>query len=207
MPPFPRSESASYQPPVKMSNRAGLIVGVRPDRAPARNKGNAERFSVQEGVLLSRVATGAIMTSSALTNDEEAGMRAVSFSVRVAIVTVVTFAVPSPALRKCAAQVDSSDFADLKWRSIGPPRSGYVSAPAGIPGDPTTYYAGMPEGGVWKTTNAGNTWRPVFDDVHVASVGAVAVAPSERNTVYVGTGDRSGWAFTPGKGVFKSADA
>ena len=147
------------------------------------------------------------MESSALTNDEEAGMRAVSFSVRVAIVTVVTVAVPSPALTQGPAHVDSSYFADLKWRSIGPPRSGYVSAPAGIPGDPTTYYAGMPEGGVWKTTNAGNTWKPVFDDVHVASVGAVAVAPSEPTTVYVGTGDRSGWSFTPGKGVFKSADA
>ena len=48
-------------------------------------------------------------------------------------------------------------FDGLRWRSIGPPRSGYVSAPAGVPGDPTTYYAGMPEGGVWKTTNGGTT--------------------------------------------------
>ena len=105
-----------------------------------------------------------------------------------------------------AGGIDPSYFSDLRWRSIGPPRSGYVAAPAGVPGDPTTYYAGMPEGGVWKTTNGGNTWRPVFDDVHVASVGAVAVAPSEPNTVYVGTGDRSGWSFTPGKGVYKSTD-
>ena len=104
------------------------------------------------------------------------------------------------------AAVDRSYYADLRWRSIGPPRSGYVSAPAGIPGDPTTYYAGMPEGGVWKTTNGGNTWTPVFDDAHVASVGAVAVAPSEPSTVYVGTGDRSGWSFTPGKGLYKSTD-
>ena len=103
-------------------------------------------------------------------------------------------------------RVDSAYFAELRWRSIGPPRSGYVSAPAGVPGDPTTYYAGMPEGGIWKTTNAGNTWKPVFDDVRVASVGAVAVAASEPNTVYAGTGDRSGWSFTPGKGVYKSTD-
>ena len=65
----------------------------------------------------------------------------------------------------------------------------------------------MPEGGVWKTTNGGNTWKPIFDDVHVASVGAVAVAPSDPKVVYVGTGDRSGWSFTTGKGVYKSTDA
>lgn len=104
------------------------------------------------------------------------------------------------------AHADSGYFAELRWRSIGPPRSGYVSAPAGVPGDPTTYYAGMPEGGVWKTRDAGTTWKPIFDDVHVASVGAVAVAASEPNTVYVGTGDRSSWSFTPGKGVYKSTD-
>src|SRR5262245_57636215 len=106
-----------------------------------------------------------------------------------------------------AQQVDQAYFADLKWRSIGPPRSGYVSAPAGIPGDPTTYYAGMPEGGVWKTTNSGTTWKPIFDDMHVASVGAVAVAPSSPNVIYVGTGSQVTWAFTTGKGVYKSTDA
>jgi len=106
-----------------------------------------------------------------------------------------------------AQQVNPSYFADLKWRSIGPPRSGYVSAPAGVPGDSTTYYAGMPEGGVWKTTNGGNTWKPIFDDVHVASVGAVAVAPSDPNVVYVGTGNQSGWSFTPGNGIYKSTNA
>ena len=106
-----------------------------------------------------------------------------------------------------AQQITPSYFAGLRWRSIGPPRSGYVSAPAGVPADPTTYYAGMPEGGVWKTTNGGVTWKPVFDDVHVASVGAVTVAPSNPNIVYVGTGSQVGWSFTTGKGVYKSIDA
>src|SRR5438309_6830714 len=103
-------------------------------------------------------------------------------------------------------QMDPSYFAELKWRSIGPPRSGYVSSPAGVPGDPTTYYVGLPEGGVWKTTNGGTTWKPIFDDVHIASVGAVAVAPSDHNIIYVGTGNQSGWSFTSGKGVYKSTD-
>src|SRR6476620_113167 len=106
-----------------------------------------------------------------------------------------------------AQQLNASFFADLRWRSVGPPRSGYVSVPAGVPGDPTTYYAGMPEGGVWKTTNGGVTWKPIFDDVHVASAGAVAVAPSDPKIVYVGTGNQSGWSFTTGNGIYKSADS
>src|SRR6478735_5344658 len=124
-------------------------------------------------------------------------------TIPLAFATVALCALATPQ----AQQINPSYFGDLKWRSIGPSRSGYVSAPAGVPGDPTTYYAGMPEGGVWKTTSGGTTWKPIFDDVHVASVGAVAVAPSAPNIVYVGTGDRSGWSFTPGKGVFKSMDA
>lgn len=118
----------------------------------------------------------------------------------------VATALGHPASRAAAQQVKPAYFAELHWRSIGPPRSGYISAPAGVPGDPTTYYAGTPAGGVWKTTNGGTTWAPIFDDVHVASIGAVAVAPSEPNTIYVGTGNLSGWSFTPGNGVYKSTD-
>ena len=115
-------------------------------------------------------------------------------------------AVPFARATPQVLRIDPASFSALRWRSIGPPRSGYVSAPAGVPGDPTTYCVGLPEGGVWKTTNGGTTWLPVFDDVRVASVGAVAVAPADPRTVYVGTGNQSGWSFTLGKGVYKSID-
>ena len=106
-----------------------------------------------------------------------------------------------------AQQVDPAYYAAMRWRSIGPNRSGYITSVAGVPGDPTIYYIGMPEGGVWKSTNGGTTWRPIFDAASIPSIGAVAVAPSAPNTVYVGTGNQSGWSFTPGKGVYKSTDA
>jgi hypothetical protein len=106
------------------------------------------------------------------------------------------------------AQGIAQDYlAGLQWRSIGPYRSGYTAAVAGIPGDPTTYYVATPEAGVWKTSSGGTVWEPVFDDTHIASVGAIAAAPSSPNIVYAGTGDASGWSFTPGKGVYKTTDA
>jgi len=125
---------------------------------------------------------------------------------RVCLVIVAAASLGHSVPRAAAQEMNPAYFAGLRWRSIGPPRSGYISAPAGVPGDPTTYYVGTPAGGVWKTTNGGTTWKPIFDDVHVASIGAVAVAPSEPNTIYVGTGNESGWSFTPGDGVYKSTD-
>jgi photosystem II stability/assembly factor-like uncharacterized protein len=101
-----------------------------------------------------------------------------------------------------AQQVDVSLFSNLQWRLIGPFRAGRVTAVAGVPGDPTTYYMGTPGGGVWKTTDGGVVWKPIFDSQHVAAIGAVAVAPSNPDIVYVGTGE----LFTLGNGVYKSTD-
>src|SRR5436309_534903 len=98
-------------------------------------------------------------------------------------------------------QVDPALFGDMKWRLIGPFRAGRVSAGA-IDPDPNTYYIGTPGGGVWKTTDAGQVWTPIFDEARVASIGAIAVSQSQPNIVYVGTGEQ-----TPGNGVYKSIDA
>ena len=95
----------------------------------------------------------------------------------------------------------------LKWRLIGPFRGGRVVAVAGVPGDSTTFYFGAVNGGVWKTTDAGTVWKPIFDKEPVASIGAIAVAPSDPKTIYVGTGEsdiRSD--LSSGNGVYKSSD-
>jgi photosystem II stability/assembly factor-like uncharacterized protein len=104
--------------------------------------------------------------------------------------------------QQSAPAVDPSQYSALRWRLIGPYRAGRVSAVAGIPGDPTTYYMGTPGGGIWKTTNAGVVWKPIFDDAHVASIGDIAVAPSNSNIVIAGTGEQ-----TDGNGVYRSTDA
>ncbi|HEY8311467.1 MAG TPA: hypothetical protein VIG47_12965, partial [Gemmatimonadaceae bacterium] len=101
---------------------------------------------------------------------------------------VAAAALPQAARTAHAQAVNPGYLSGMRWRSIGPYRSGNVAGVTGIPGDPTTYYIATPEAGVWKTTNAGTTWLPVFDEAHVASVGAIAVAPSSPNTVYAGTG-------------------
>ena len=98
-------------------------------------------------------------------------------------------------------------YSDMDWRLIGPFRGGRAVAVSGVPGSGTIFYFGSVDGGVWKTTNAGTTWKPVFDGQPVASIGALAVAPSDPKVIYVGTGEtdiRSDLAS--GAGVYKSID-
>ncbi|HEX4593433.1 MAG TPA: hypothetical protein VH157_04115, partial [Bryobacteraceae bacterium] len=107
-----------------------------------------------------------------------------------------------------AAQPPASLFDGLRWRMIGPFRGGRAIAASGVSGDPNTFYFGAVGGGIWKTTNAGLTWSPIFDDQHVASIGALEVAPSNPNVIYAGTGEadiRSN--LSQGDGVYKSTDA
>ena len=123
----------------------------------------------------------------------------------LAILAIAVVSVFFPALKPSAQQLDPNF---LRWRMIGPFRGGRVNAVSGVIGQPDTFYFGSVGGGVWKTTNAGRTWTPIFDATNVASIGAIGVAPSDPNIVYVGTGEpdmRDSIAY--GNGVYKSTDA
>ena len=117
---------------------------------------------------------------------------------------------PGPAAPAApAAAGDADALRKLTWRSIGPANNaGRISVIVGIPGDVTTYYVAGAAGGIIKTTNGGTTFRQIFDKQNVASIGAIAIAPSDRNVLYVGTGEgnpRNSASF--GDGVYKSTDA
>ena len=106
-----------------------------------------------------------------------------------------------------ADTVDPALFGALKWRSIGPYRGGRALAVTGLPGNPDTFYFGAVAGGVWKTTDAGATWVPLTDGTPISSVGALGVAPSDHNVIYVGTGEAAPRGdMTYGDGVYKSVD-
>jgi photosystem II stability/assembly factor-like uncharacterized protein len=99
-------------------------------------------------------------------------------------------------------------FKALKYRLIGPAAGGRVSRVAGVPGDPTIYYAATASGGVWKSTDAGASWKSVFDDQPISSIGSIAVSPSNPNVVYVGSGEANiRGNVAAGNGIYKSTDA
>ena len=85
-----------------------------------------------------------------------------------------------------APQFPTSLYADLQWRCIGPFRGGRTVAATGVPNNPNLFYVGVNNGGVWKTTDAGRTWVPIFDGQPTGSIGALAVAPSNPDIIYGG---------------------
>lgn len=100
------------------------------------------------------------------------------------------------------------EFDLLKFRSIGPAIGGRVARVAGVPGDPLTFYAATSQSGVWKSVDGGHEWKPVFDDQPLLSTGAIAVAPSDPNVIYVGSGEANiRGNVQPGNGIYKSTDA
>ncbi|MHB8144835.1 MAG: WD40/YVTN/BNR-like repeat-containing protein, partial [Vulcanimicrobiaceae bacterium] len=118
----------------------------------------------------------------------------------------LTASAASPA--SAAAGLNPNLFAGLHWRLIGPFRGGRALAVTGVPGRPNTFYFGAVGGGVWKTGNAGRTWRPVFDREPVASIGAIAVAPSSPSVVYVGSGEADMRSdIQAGDGMYRSINA
>src|ERR1700745_3763558 len=105
------------------------------------------------------------------------------------------------------SKYDETLFKGMKWRSIGPYRGGRGLAVTRVSRGPSTFYFGSVAGGVWRTTDGGSNWRPLFDKEAVSSIGAVAVAESNHNVIYVGTGEaciRGNISY--GNGVYKSGD-
>src|SRR5690349_18943197 len=99
-------------------------------------------------------------------------------------------------------------YQELHWRMIGPFRGGRTRAVAGVSGQPNVFYVGATNGGVWKSDDYGRTWNPIFDQQPTQSIGAIAVAPSDPNVVYVATGEGLHRPdLSVGNGVYRSADA
>src|SRR5438093_3177781 len=110
----------------------------------------------------------------------------------------------SPPVR---AQFSPELFQDLRWRLIGPFRGGRVLAVSGVPGEPEHFYFGSVNGGVWDTNDAGRTWQPIFDSQPIGSIGALAVARSNPNVIYVGSGEADMRSdISQGNGMYKSTD-
>jgi photosystem II stability/assembly factor-like uncharacterized protein len=107
-----------------------------------------------------------------------------------------------------AQTIDSRLYSEMHWRSIGPPRAGRARALSGVPSQPNVFYIGFDNGGVWRSTDYGSTWAPLFDKQSTGSIGAIAVAPSDPNVIYVGSG--AGIIrpdLATGDGMYKSIDA
>ncbi|MDH5235561.1 MAG: hypothetical protein OEW77_11430, partial [Gemmatimonadota bacterium] len=115
----------------------------------------------------------------------------------------------APVASSPGAPVDARLLSALSWRNLGPFRAGRVAGVSGAIGQPGVFYAGYPAGGLWKTTNAGQSWTPIFDAIRsVSSIGSVEVAPSDPNVIYVGTGDMiTATTIDRGDGLYKSVDA
>jgi photosystem II stability/assembly factor-like uncharacterized protein len=107
-----------------------------------------------------------------------------------------------------AQQIDSALFAGLQWRMIGPFRGGRTVASTGVRGQPNVFYVAATDGGVWKSTDYGRVWTPIFDQEPMGSIGAIAVAPSDPNIIYVGSGEGLQRPdLSIGDGLYKSTDA
>src|SRR5690348_4901398 len=124
----------------------------------------------------------------------------------LAALSLLAMTVPAAAATHA---VVAKDLQSMRFRFVGPDRGNRASAVVGVPGDPNVYYVGAASGGVWKSTDGGQKFKPVFDKEPVQSIGALAVDPSDHDVIWVGTGEswviRNG--ITPGDGVYKSTDA
>ena len=123
----------------------------------------------------------------------------------LSVIALFALVVPGFAQRR----MQPADDDNFRFRFVGPAVGNRVAAIAGVAGDPSTYYAGAASGGIWKSTEGGNRWAPIFDKEPVAAIGALAVAPSDPNVIWAGTGEA--WAIRDtdvmGNGIYRSTDA
>jgi photosystem II stability/assembly factor-like uncharacterized protein len=111
-------------------------------------------------------------------------------------------------LALCGQKITPSMYQDMRWRMIGPFRASRTRAAVGVASRPNVFYIGAVNGGVWKTDDYGRTWSPIFDDQGTGSIGAIAVAPSDPNVIYVGSGEGLQRPdLSTGDGMYKSTDA
>jgi photosystem II stability/assembly factor-like uncharacterized protein len=126
---------------------------------------------------------------------------------RLAAVLILSVAGTALATAAKAESYDPGLFRELRWRMIGPHRGGRTKAAAGIPDRPNVFYVGAVNGGVWKSGDYGRTWLPIFDDQPTGSVGAIAIAPSNPDVIYVGSGEGLQRPdLSTGDGIYKSTD-
>src|SRR5262249_15483536 len=132
-------------------------------------------------------------------------MRKFSFSLHFVPIAILLVTLGSPFAR--TQQLDPGLYGGLRWRMIGPHRGGRTIAVSGVESQPNVYYFGGVGGGVWKSVNGGITWQPIFDSQPIASIGALAVAQSNPDVIYVGAGEADFRSdLTYGNGVYKSTD-
>ena len=129
-------------------------------------------------------------------------------SCSLAVVLAAAPKKPATTASTAANTPDASILKAMQWREVGPFRGGRADAVEGIAGDHETYYFGATGGGVWKTTDGGQTWKNVSDGFFGGTIGAIAVAPADPAVVYVGTGEETiRGNVSPGAGMWKSTDA
>jgi len=136
-------------------------------------------------------------------------MRPAFYRIAAAMMLIALFAFATRAPQAQRRGADGEQRNVLRFRFMGPSVGNRIASVAGVPGDPKTYYAGAASGGVWKSTDGGATFAPIFDTQQVMAIGAIAVAASDPNTVWAGSGEA--WAIRDvdvmGDGVYKSTDA
>jgi photosystem II stability/assembly factor-like uncharacterized protein len=126
----------------------------------------------------------------------------------IGLVILATFALVLKAEEPLPNKGGPPEFKTIRYRLVGPAVGGRVSRSAGVPGDPLTYYLASASGGVWKSSDGGISWKPIFDEQPISSIGSLALAPSDPNVIYVGSGEANiRGNVAPGNGIYKSTDA